>query len=199
MRVSRAKAAENRERIVDTASRLFREKGFDGVGVDAIMKGAGLTHGGFYGHFRSKDDLAAEAVTRALDRSMERQRRFSNLDDLVSDYLSERHRSDRANGCALAALGGDIVRQSEGVRRGLTAYVREQLDRFAGLFSDGAAGNRRKRAIAALAGTTGALILARAVDEPALSDEILAVARDAFGTAPSALQSRRVGGRGRRG
>ena len=99
MRVSREKAAENRERIVDTASRLFREKGFDGVGLDAIMKDAGLTHGGFYGHFGSKDDLAAEAVTRALERSMKKQGRFTNLDDLVSDYMSERHRADRANGC----------------------------------------------------------------------------------------------------
>src|SRR3981081_2139729 len=69
MRVSREKAAENRERIVETAARLFRENGFDGVGGDAIMKGAGLTHGGFYGHFASNDDLAAEAVTRALERN----------------------------------------------------------------------------------------------------------------------------------
>jgi len=94
MRVSREKAAENRERIVDTASRLFREKGFDGVGLDAIMKDAGLTHGGFYGHFGSKDDLAAEAVTRALERSVKKQGRFTNLDDLVSDYMSERRRAD---------------------------------------------------------------------------------------------------------
>src|SRR5258707_367457 len=105
MRVSRDKAAENRERIVDTASRLFREKGFDGVGVDAIMNAAGLTHGGFYGHFGSKDDLAAEAVTRALERSFEKQSRHTNLRDLVSEYLSERHCADLANGCAVAALG----------------------------------------------------------------------------------------------
>src|ERR1700756_2074213 len=98
MRVSREQAAENRKRIVETASRMFREKGFDGVGVDAIMKGAGLTHGGFYGHFRSKDDLAAEAVARALERGTERQGRFAALNDLVSDYLSERHRANRADG-----------------------------------------------------------------------------------------------------
>ena len=79
MRVSREKAAENWQRIVDTASRLFREKGFNGVGLDAIMKDAGLTHGGFYGHFGSKDDLAAEAVARALERSMEKQGRFSEF------------------------------------------------------------------------------------------------------------------------
>src|ERR1700730_19262646 len=90
-RVSRDRAAENRERIVDTASRLFREKGFDGVGLDAIMKGAGLTHGGFYGHFESKEHLGAQGVTRALDRSMEKQSRFTHLDDLASAYLSVLH------------------------------------------------------------------------------------------------------------
>src|SRR5260370_11227042 len=79
MRVSREKAIENRERIVETASRLFREKGVDGVGIDAIMSGAGLTHGGFYGHFASKDDLAAEAVTRALARGGEEQSHFTSL------------------------------------------------------------------------------------------------------------------------
>jgi len=181
MRVSREKAAENRERIVDSAARLFREKGFDGVGIDAIMNEAGLTHGGFYGHFGSKSGLAAEAVSRALERSTEKQRRFTNLDDLVSDYLSERHRADRMNGCAVAALGADIARQSEGVRRVLTAYVRAQLDRLARLFRNGTQASRRRRAITKLAGMVGALTLARAVDDPALSKEILAVARDAFG------------------
>src|ERR1700676_1301851 len=120
MRVSREQAAEIRERIVETAARMFREHGFDGVGVDAIMNGAGLTHGGFYGHFRSKDDLAAEAVKRALEFSVEKQSRYTKLNDLVSGYLSGRHRADRANGCAIAALGADIVRQGEGVRGALT-------------------------------------------------------------------------------
>jgi TetR/AcrR family transcriptional repressor of nem operon len=181
MRVSREKAAENRERIVDSASRLFREKGFDGVGIDAIMNEAGLTHGGFYGHFGSKSGLAAEAVSRALERSTKKQRRFTNLDDLVSDYLSERHRADRMNGCAVAALGADIARQGEGVRRVLTAYVRAQLNRFVRLLGNGTQASRRRRAITKLAGMVGALTLARAVDDPALSKEILAIARDAFG------------------
>src|SRR5882672_3139687 len=136
MRVSREKAAENREKIVEVAARLFREHGFDGVGVDAIMKEAGLTHGGFYGHFASKDDLAVEAVTLALKQGAEWLGRVSDPDDFVADYLSERHRADRANGCALAALGADMVRQGEGVRRGLTAGLRAQLDRFADLFKD---------------------------------------------------------------
>jgi TetR/AcrR family transcriptional repressor of nem operon len=181
MRVSREQAAENRERIVETAGRLFRESGFDGVGVDAIMKAAGLTHGGFYGHFDSKDDLVAEAMGRALDRSTETQGRFTALDDLVGEYLSERHLADRANGCAVAALGSDMVREGKGVRHALTAHVRGQVARFMGLLKGGSAAARRKRAIATLAGIVGALTLARAVDDPALSKEILATARTAFG------------------
>jgi len=186
MRVSREKAAENRERIVDTASRLFRERGFDGVGVDAIMSSAGLTHGGFYGHFGSKDDLAAEAVIRALERSAEKQSSYTTLTELVSKYLCERHCADRANGCAIAALGVDIARAHKGVRRGLTEYVRGQLDRFTRLLRNGPKARRRKRAIAMLAGMVGALTLARAVDDPTLSKEILAAARDAFGEVRSA-------------
>ena len=183
MRVTREKAAENRARIVETASRLFREKGFDGVGLDAIMKESGLTHGGFYGHFASKEDLAAEAVMRALERGAERQSRFTELGGLVAGYLSERHRDDLGNGCALAALGGDMARRSDSVRRGPTAHVRLQLDRLTQLITGGTAASRRKRAIATLAGLVGALTLARAVDDPDLSNEILAAAREAFGKA----------------
>ena len=153
MRVSREKAAENRVRIVETASRLFREGGFEGVGVDAVMNAAGLTHGGFYGHFGSKDELAAEAVARAI-----------------------------------AALGADMARQRDAVRHGLTAHVRGQLDHFSRLLRNGPAAKRCKRAITTLAGMVGALTLARGVDDPVLSNEILAVARHAFGRAPSADQ-----------
>jgi TetR/AcrR family transcriptional repressor of nem operon len=181
MRVSREKAAENRERIVDAAARLFREHGFDGVGVDAIMKEAGLTHGGFYGHFGSKDDLAAEALTKALLRGNEKLSRYTDLGGYVSAYLSDRHCADRGDGCGLAALGSDVAREGKGVRRALTDYVTARLEWIAGLFR-GAAASRRKRAIATLSGLIGALTLARAVDDPNLSKEILAAARDAFGS-----------------
>jgi TetR/AcrR family transcriptional repressor of nem operon len=179
MRVSREKAAENRERIVETAARLFREHGFDGIGVDAIMKEAGLTHGGFYGHFDSKDDLAAEAVTKALAQGTERMSRFSDLKTYVDAYLSDRHCADRSRGCGLAALGSDAAREGKGVRRALTAYVAARIERIAEMFA-GTAAAKRKRAIATLSGIVGALTLARAVEDPALSKEILATARDAF-------------------
>src|SRR5262249_7526038 len=122
MRVSRKQAAENRERIIETASRMFREEGFDGAGIDAIMRAAGVTHGGFYCHFESKDELTAEAVTSALKRSVEKQSRYNTLHDLVSAYLSERHLADRANGCAVVALGADIARHRVGARLALTDY-----------------------------------------------------------------------------
>jgi TetR/AcrR family transcriptional repressor of nem operon len=181
MRMTREKAAENRARIVETASRLFREKGFDGVGLDAIMSEAGLTHGGFYGHFTSKEDLAAEAVARALEQGVGLLSRYTNVTDFVSDYLSESHFADRANGCVLAALGGDMARRSEGVRSGVTSYVRTALERLTGLFR-GAAATRRQRAITTLAGVVGAMTLARAVEDPVLSEEILSTTRQVFGS-----------------
>jgi TetR/AcrR family transcriptional repressor of nem operon len=182
MRVSRAKAAENRDKIVEVASRMFREHGFDGVGVDAIMQQAGLTHGGFYGHFGSKDELAAEALTKALTRGNEKLSRFTDLSGYVSAYLSERHCVDRGDGCGLAALGSDVAREGKGVRCALTDYVGARIDWIAGFFR-GTAAARRERAIATLSGIVGALTLARAVGDPALSKEILAAARAAFGKA----------------
>jgi TetR/AcrR family transcriptional repressor of nem operon len=181
MRVSREKAAENRRRIVEAAARLFRDDGFDGVGVDAIMKEARLTHGGFYGHFVSKDALMAEAMAHALDRSAAWQEKLGSLSELVAGYLSDRHRADRANGCAVAALGADVARHSPDLRKTLTAGVRQQIGRIVSLLRRGTPAARRRRAIATYAGMVGALTLARAVDDPALAREILTAARDAFG------------------
>jgi TetR/AcrR family transcriptional regulator, transcriptional repressor for nem operon len=177
MRVTRQKAAENREKIVATAAQLFRKNGFDGVGLDAIMESAGLTHGGFYRHFRSKDDLAAEAVAHGLATNADRQAELPSLDALVSSYLSSEHRADLASGCTIAALGSDMTRQGKAVRRALAAHVRAQIDRLAGWTDGPNAVARRRRAIATLAELVGALILARAVDDAALSDEILDAGR----------------------
>src|SRR6478752_6852590 len=130
MKVSREEAAANRERIVDVASRLFREKGFDGIGVADVMKEAGLTHGGFYGHFGSKEDLMAEAASLAIRESRERWARRARaaggdaLEALASLYLTPRHRDDPGHGCAAAALATDASRQGFGVRRAVTEGLR---------------------------------------------------------------------------
>src|SRR4029450_4668968 len=128
MRVSRQQAVEHRQRIVEVAAGLFRDDGFDGVGVDAIMKEAHLTHGGFYGHFASKDALMAEAMAHAVDRSMAWQERGGSLSELGAGDLSGRARAGGGNGCAVAALGADVARQSPALRRTVTAGVRHQID-----------------------------------------------------------------------
>src|SRR5580698_9400641 len=122
MRVSREKAAEHRDRIIDAAAALFRAKGFGGIGVADIMKAADLTHGGFYGHFASKDDLIAQASRRSMQRSAEVWRKVvaesggDALAALLAHYVSPRHRDDPARGCAFAALGGDAGRCGKPVR-----------------------------------------------------------------------------------
>ena len=181
MRVSRQQAAENRQRIVEAASRLFRERGFDGVGVDAVLKEAGLTHGGFYGHFASKDALIAEAVAQAMDTSPG----WRDIGELAKIYLSPDHCADRAGGCAVAALGADYARHSKGLRRTVADGMRCQIERIAGLFRRGTPTARRRQAIVTYAGLVGALTLARAVDDPALAEEILVVARETFGREPA--------------
>ncbi|MDB5411566.1 MAG: TetR family transcriptional regulator [Rhodospirillales bacterium] len=180
MRVTRAQAAENHERIIAAAAQLFREKGFDAVGVDAIMDAVGLTHGGFYRHFRSKDELAAAAVARGLAVSAEKQASHESLADLAAAYLSPAHRDDPGAGCMIAALGCDIARRGPAVRRGLTDYVRRQVDRVAEWVGGSSPAVRREQALATLSTLVGAMVLARAVDDRALSDEILAAGRTAY-------------------
>src|SRR5215217_3193333 len=118
MKVSRAEAAQNRERIIEAAARLFRERGFDGIGVAELMKFAGLTHGGFYGHFASKEDLMAQASTHALNRVQDHWEKFAERESgqplaaLQASYLSPQHRDNPGKGCLMAALGADAARQT---------------------------------------------------------------------------------------
>jgi TetR/AcrR family transcriptional repressor of nem operon len=186
MKVTREQAAANRDKIVEAASTLFRKHGFDGIGVSDIMKAAGLTHGGFYGHFASKEVLAAEACARArrdpwaawMDAPPE-----ERLEGVVRSYLTPRHRDDRAHGCLFAALGSDIVRQPRSVRRAFTERFRSKIDILRSLVPGRSAAARREKALATMAGLVGALMLSRAVDDPALSEEILEAASTVFGKA----------------
>ena len=176
MRVSREQAAENREAIVHAAANLFRQNGFNGVGIDEIMAQAGLTHGGFYRNFTSKDDLAAQAVAHAAQTSASRQSAHASLQAYLKTYLSPAHRDDPANGCLLAALGPDIARAGQGARQEVTHSVRAQIEKFAAWIAAPRAA-RRQKAIATLSAMVGALILSRAVDDATLSEEILTATR----------------------
>lgn len=179
MRVSREQAAENRARIVDTAAKLFRERGFDGIGVADLMRSAGLTHGGFYGHFSSKDDLAAVACARALDKSIEKWDRLAAespedpLAAIAKPYLSIAHLDKPGTGCLIAALGSDVARQEKPVRRAMTERLRTMMARLSMWVPGRSKPAKRQAALAAFAAMVGAVIMARAVDDPDFAEEIL--------------------------
>jgi TetR/AcrR family transcriptional repressor of nem operon len=179
MRVSREKAAANRERIIDTAGTLFRAKGFGGIGVADIMKAADLTHGGFYGHFNSKDQLVAEASKRAMARAAANWGKVTAgapqapFAALLKHYLSARHRDDPGHGCAFAALSADAARSGKAVRGAFAAGVEPLIEIIARSIPGRSAATRRRKAVAAMAALVGALALARAVAGTPLSDEIL--------------------------
>ena len=187
MRVTREQAAAHRQTILDAAGTLFRERGFEGTGVDDIMKRAGLTHGGFYGHFASKDDLAAETCARVLESEGWAERvagtRSPSFGAVVRWYLSRRHRDDPGHGCLFAALGSDVVRQPRSVRRAVTEVLRSRVEALQKLLPGRSAAARRDKALVTIAGLVGALMLSRAVDDPKLSDDILEAAAATFGRA----------------
>ena len=179
MKVSREQAARNRERIVETAAQRFRERGFEGIGVADLMKEAGLTHGGFYGHFSSKEDLIAEASDRVLMGSLALFTKVAErspadpLSAIASGYLTSTHRDKPGEGCLLAALGPDVSRQGPTVRRAVTDHLRAAVDLLAKLVPGKSKTARRQKAISTYATLVGTMVLARAVDDRALSQEIL--------------------------
>jgi len=194
MKLTKEKAAENRQSIIKTAGRLFREHGFDGVGVADLMKAAGFTHGGFYNHFSSKAALAAEAASSGLKHSQsklsdalmnEQRGGGSGLAKYVEHYLSPAHRDDRAGGCTIASLACDAARGNEEIQAGFAPGIEEELNIFASYFAkveskdQGSAFSARERAIQLVSELVGAVILARAVAHanPTLSDQILQVSR----------------------
>ncbi|SFH99467.1 transcriptional regulator, TetR family [Methylobacterium brachiatum] len=172
MKVSREQMGENRRRILDAAGRLFRDRGFEAVTVAEVMREAGLTHGGFYGHFRSKDDLIAAALAELVVAS---EPGPLALPAFAARYLSPAHRDDPASGCPVAALASDTIRQAPEARAAMTEGLRRQIARL----TDGAAEpeSARQAAIGSWAAMVGAMILARMSDDPALSDEVLAQTR----------------------
>ncbi|QEX23094.1 TetR family transcriptional regulator [Hypericibacter adhaerens] len=179
MKVSREQAARNRDRVIAAAARLFRERGFDHVAVADVMKSAGLTHGGFYGQFDSKADLAAEACRRSVAKTLERWDKLAGesadepLAAVIDAYLSPQHRDDPGRGCLLAALGPEIARQDPTLRHIVTEGLRALIDGLGKLIPNRSKAARRRKALALFSGMVGAIVLARAVDDPALSEEIL--------------------------
>jgi TetR/AcrR family transcriptional repressor of nem operon len=174
MRVSKEQAAENRERILRAAARLMRERGIASVGVDALAEAAGMTHGSLYSQFGSKERLVEEAVAYAISAKGDEVPEEFALSDYFSEYLSAAHRDDPGSGCPFAALSCEMPRQSKGVRERFTAGVRGMIALLsARMDSDLKPRQREDKALATTAALVGAVVLARAVNDPKLSDDIL--------------------------
>lgn len=185
MRVSKQTAADNRRRILAAAARLFREKGIDAASVDAITEAAGLTHGAFYSQFESKEAVVAEALALVLDETRDLWARDASsggkrdaLERIIDRYLSPDHRDSPGAGCAAAALGPDIARQPKKIRGLATRRLDESLEILGGLVPARSASRRYDTAIRLFSAMVGALILARAVEDEALSRRILRTVSD---------------------
>lgn len=185
MRYSREHKQETHDRIVKKASVRLREKGAHGIGVADLMKEAGLTHGGFYAHFDSREALVIEAFAYAMDRSMEHWRKQSGqvppekqLTQVVETYLSALHRDNPGHGCSIPALGADIARESPKTRKAFAAKLDEMIELIADFIPDAPRKAARKQAIATLATMAGTMLLARIAGSSELSDEVLKAGRD---------------------
>jgi AcrR family transcriptional regulator len=167
------------DRIVETAARAIRRSGYGGTGVADIMKEAGLTHGGFYAHFDSREAMLAEAADRAGADGMEPLARVAAtappkkaLEAMLRAYLSKEHVDGTEGGCAVAALGSEMPRQTAQVRRAATRRIKEMIDLVARQLPDWGKPGSHQHALVTVSTALGALILARAVDDPKLSEAL---------------------------
>jgi TetR/AcrR family transcriptional repressor of nem operon len=179
MKITATKAKENRHKVVTTAAELFRTHGFDGIAVADVMKAAGFSHGGFYNHFDSKEDLAREALTSAWEAMAKERARAKDLRVLLTAYLSKAARSAPGKTCPAAALAADVARQADALKStfadGLEGMIESVADHLEGDLAE-----RREQAIVLVTRMVGALLLSRAVpDQNKLASELLDVNREA--------------------
>jgi TetR/AcrR family transcriptional repressor of nem operon len=185
MRYSREHKQETHDRIVKKASVRLREKGAHGIGVADLMKEAGLTHGGFYAHFDSREALVIEAFAYAMDRSMEHWRKITDevspekrLALVAESYLSTIHRDNPGHGCSIPSLGAEIARESPKTRKAFAGKLDEMIEMMADYMPNMPRKAARKQAIATLATMAGTMLLARIAGSSELSDEVLKAGRD---------------------
>src|SRR5260370_28485036 len=186
MRYSREHKQETHARIVKKASVRLREKGAHGIGVADLMKDAGLTHGGFYAHFDSREALVIEAFSHAMDRGTERWRKLAEqtppgkrLATIVDTYLTPVHRDDPRRGCPIPTLGAEIARESPKTRKAFAAKLEQMIDMVAAQIPEVPRKAARKQAMATIATMMGTMVLARVAGNGGFSDEILGAGRDA--------------------
>ena len=179
MRVSRIQAEENRQTVINVAGRLFRERGFDGIGLKDLMKGAGLTQGAFYKQFASKEDLAAQASRRALESASHRWSAAAAEDPkdplgaVIGFYLSMEHREEKMDCCPIVALGPDAARQGVEVRASFEAGIKAHLEVLNRMVAETGGEESKDKAMAILSTMVGALVLSRVVNDPDLAQAFL--------------------------
>jgi len=186
LKVTRKKMAENREKILSTAAKKFRERGFDGIGLNELMKFAGFTHGGLYNHFASKEDL----IVKVCDYSTKTGMMWLNYNKeihpnltlglLIKLYLNPTHRDYPGNGCMLPSLSVDVSRQSPKVKKAFTEGLRKFVEFTMEATPGKSNSKKRKENLSAWSMMVGAMILARAVNDPDFSDEILKAASESI-------------------
>ncbi|QIG91405.1 MULTISPECIES: TetR/AcrR family transcriptional regulator [unclassified Bradyrhizobium] len=186
MRYSKEHKQETHARIVKKAATRLRERGAHGIGVADLMKDAGLTHGGFYAHFDSREALVIEAFSYAMDRAIERWRKVAadippekRLSTIIDGYLSAAHRDDPGQGCAIPALGAEIARESPKTRKAFALKLDQMIDMIADQIPDIPRKAARKQAMAVLATMMGTIVMSRISGSGEMSDEILAAGREA--------------------
>jgi TetR/AcrR family transcriptional regulator, transcriptional repressor for nem operon len=182
-RTTKTRKEATHERIVEVAARAIRRNGYGGAGVADVMKEAGLTHGGFYAHFGSREGMLAEAADRAgadtvalLTRVASNAPQDEALQALLRAYLSDEHVAQAETGCPLAALGSEMPRQSADVRGAATRRIKELIDLVARQMPGWGGPGAHEKALATVATMVGAVLLARAVDDAQLSDAVRAAA-----------------------
>jgi TetR/AcrR family transcriptional repressor of nem operon len=182
MRVSRIQAAENRQTVINVASRLFRSRGFDGIGLKDLMEGAGLTQGAFYKQFASKEDLAAQASRRALESATLKLSAATEakpedpLGAVIAFYLSADHREEKMDGCPIVALGSDAARQGSDVKASFETGIKDHLEILSRLIAKTNGEKSKGKAMAILSTMVGALMLSRVVNDPDLAQALLKAA-----------------------
>jgi len=187
MRKSREETARTRERIIAAAGQEFRRNGIAATGLAGLMSAAGLTHGGFYKHFSSKDELVAEAcgasINRVVDALAERAAQEppeQRLRSFLASYLSAVHRDNPENGCGLSALGSELSRAGDAARSATTQAFERMVDIVVQCMPAPEATDARARARTIVAALVGAVSMARAINDPELSDRLLADARESL-------------------
>lgn len=180
MKISRERMAENRIRILEISSALFRERGFEAVTIEDVMKAAGLTRGGFYGHFDSKEDLIAKALTHTLGKRMPYSAPIDtdSIKAHVAKYLSLEHRDDPGAGCHFSSLGVETPRQTAETQEVMTAALQNRLDWLINIAPGEESDERRRASIGTFAAMVGALVLSRMASNAELSDEIIKATRE---------------------